>query len=90
MSIVKKIIYNCKQATLLSLKKEEGKASVKERIQLWIHLCFCVFCRRFVQQSQHINHALHHLAQQQEQQPVHHLPESLKAALQEQLNASEK
>jgi hypothetical protein len=86
---LKKIIYNCKQATLLSLKKEEGRASVKERIQLWVHLLYCVFCRRFVQQSKHINHAMHHLAQQQGQQPVHQLPESLKATLQQQLQAAE-
>ena len=44
------IVYNCKQATLLSIKKAEGKISSLEAVKLQYHLMFCDPCRRFIQQ----------------------------------------
>lgn len=44
------ILYNCKQATLLSIKKEEGKISLLESAKLRYHLLMCDPCRRFIQQ----------------------------------------
>lgn len=42
---------SCKQATFLISKKEEGKLSMKERIQLRLHLGMCGFCSRFQKQT---------------------------------------
>ena len=46
----RKVVFNCKEATLLSIKKEEGKIDVIERLKLWYHLLYCDPCRRFIAQ----------------------------------------
>lgn len=56
MYLFKKTVFNCHQATLLSLKKEEGKISLFERVKLSYHLFYCTVCKRFVEQSHQINH----------------------------------
>ena len=52
---LKKIIYNCKQATFLMEKKTFGKITGSETLQLKIHLAGCSVCRTFQQQSVLIN-----------------------------------
>ncbi|MCZ4225419.1 hypothetical protein [Pedobacter rhodius] len=54
-SALKKIIYNCKQATFLIEKKNSGKITVAEALQLQIHLAGCAVCRTYQQQSLLIN-----------------------------------
>jgi len=44
------IVYDCKQATLLSIKREEGKITLFERTKLTYHLLYCGPCRRFIEQ----------------------------------------
>lgn len=46
----RKIVFDCKQATLLSIKKAEGKISFIERVKLSYHLLYCDPCRRFIRQ----------------------------------------
>ncbi|MBG9375679.1 zf-HC2 domain-containing protein [Panacibacter sp. DH6] len=41
----------CKQATILISKKEEGRLSLLQRIQLYQHLWICSLCRLFQKQS---------------------------------------
>jgi hypothetical protein len=55
MNNLKKIIYNCKQATFLIEKKSISKLSFREVIELRIHLYGCSFCRLYSKQSQIIN-----------------------------------
>jgi len=55
MSYLKKIIYNCKQATYLIEKKSVKSLSLREAFELRIHLFGCSFCRIFSKQSQVIN-----------------------------------
>jgi len=77
MYLFKKIVYNCKHATQLSLKKEEGKASFRERVQLWYHLLYCSFCRRCIRQSRQINEMGQELKHHLQQNPPFRLsPES--------------
>lgn len=52
---LKKIIYNCSQATFLIEKKTLGKITASETLQLQIHLAGCSVCRTFQQQSILIN-----------------------------------
>lgn len=52
---LKKIIYNCKQATFLIEKRAFGKISAAEALQLQVHLAGCSVCRTFQQQSLLIN-----------------------------------
>jgi hypothetical protein len=55
MGPLKKIIYNCRQATLLIEKKAMDKLSFRETIELRIHLYGCSFCRLYDKQSAMIN-----------------------------------
>jgi hypothetical protein len=51
---------SCKKATYLSSKKEEGKLSWIEKIQLRSHMTICSLCRLFEQQSLIIAHQAKH------------------------------
>jgi len=55
MNNLKKIIYNCKQATFLIEKKSFSKLSFREMIELRVHLYGCSFCRLYKKQSRVIN-----------------------------------
>lgn len=48
------LMVNCRDATMLTAKKEEGKLSFTENIKLSMHLSMCSFCRRFEKQSRTI------------------------------------
>jgi hypothetical protein len=48
---------NCRQSTEWVIKKEHGKLSVRENLQLLSHLAICRFCRLFAYQSSFINKA---------------------------------
>ena len=53
---LKKIIYNCRKATFLIEKKLIDKITIREKIELKIHLLGCSICRLFEKQSIQINH----------------------------------
>jgi hypothetical protein len=55
MSTLKKIIYNCKQATFLIEKKALNKISFREELELRIHLFGCSMCKLYGKQSMAIN-----------------------------------
>ncbi|HZY38556.1 MAG TPA: hypothetical protein VFE53_17980 [Mucilaginibacter sp.] len=61
MSYLKKIIHNCKKATYLIDKKEMGAISLREHIELRIHLIGCSFCRIYGKQSRAINQMVREL-----------------------------
>ncbi|HWA34358.1 MAG TPA: hypothetical protein VG737_09530 [Cyclobacteriaceae bacterium] len=51
MYLFKRVVFNCRRATLLSLKKEQSAISLLERVELSYHLLYCSPCRRFLAQS---------------------------------------
>lgn len=55
MGVIKKIQYDCRHATYLIEKRQHVSLTIKERIQLVIHLSGCSVCRLFQQQSRWIN-----------------------------------
>ena len=55
MSYLKKIIRNCKKATFLIDKRATDKLTLREIIELRIHLYGCSFCRLYKKQSRIIN-----------------------------------
>jgi hypothetical protein len=61
MSNLKKIIYNCKQATFLIEKKSIKKLTFREAIELRIHLLGCSFCKLYKKQSRVINEMVQEL-----------------------------
>jgi len=60
-SEIKKIAYNCKKATFLIEKKQVGSITIREKLELKIHLAGCSVCRIFEQQSIVINKLVHDL-----------------------------
>ncbi|MHA4896069.1 hypothetical protein ACXZ1K_15050 [Pedobacter sp. PWIIR3] len=55
MGPIKKIAYNCRKATFLIEKKQISNITLKEQIELKIHLAGCSICKIFQQQSMLIN-----------------------------------
>ncbi len=77
---------NCKEATFLSLKKEEEKLSFSLRLKFFLHLAYCASCRQFVKQSTVITQ----LAAKYKDVVAKHPPDALslekKSAFQKQIN----
>ncbi|MDB4923930.1 hypothetical protein [Mucilaginibacter sp.] len=61
MSYLKRIVYNCKQATLLIEKRSAGKLTFREAFELRVHLLGCSFCRIYKKQSRIINEMVQQL-----------------------------
>lgn len=85
MGAIKKIRYNCKHATYLIEKRQHRSLSIKERIQLVIHLSGCSVCRLFQQQSRLINRMIHGLLRSPENDS-HKLDETVKQEMQKKIN----
>jgi anti-sigma factor ChrR (cupin superfamily) len=45
------LMISCKDATMLTAKKEEGKLSLVERVKLGMHSSMCLLCRKFEKQA---------------------------------------
>lgn len=52
---MKEILYNCRKATFLIEKKSLTTISVREQMELKIHLAACSVCKLYQQQSGFIN-----------------------------------
>ncbi|WP_462266796.1 hypothetical protein [Mucilaginibacter sp.] len=61
MSTIKDIAYNCRRATLLIEKKQLTVLTMREKLELKMHLAGCSVCRLFEQQSLFINRAMHRM-----------------------------
>lgn len=61
MGVLKKIQYNCRKATFLIEKRQGSRLSLREWLELRIHLAGCSVCRIFEQQSRRINGMLKEL-----------------------------
>ncbi len=86
MSLIHKILLNCKDATYLVSKKQETKISFVENIQLSLHLLVCKVCLFFSKQTNFLHQ---HLIKLNSESCEHHylqLDETKKAALQLQLD----
>ncbi|WP_295676615.1 zf-HC2 domain-containing protein [uncultured Mucilaginibacter sp.] len=63
-NILKNIAYNCKEATLLIEKKQGVSLTIREKLELKVHLAGCSACRMFEQQSILINKLVYDLFHQ--------------------------
>jgi hypothetical protein len=48
---LEKIAYNCRKATFLIEKKQEERLTMREKLELKIHLAGCSICRIYEKQS---------------------------------------
>jgi hypothetical protein len=86
MNEIKKIAYNCKKATFLIEKKQLSTISVREKVELRIHLAGCSICRTFEKQSLIINKMVREMFSSAR---YHHskLDDNFKAKLQQRINS---
>jgi hypothetical protein len=49
--MMKYFMVNCKEATYLMAKKEEGRLSIQERLKLSMHTSMCSLCKKFERQA---------------------------------------
>ncbi|WP_121812648.1 hypothetical protein [Mucilaginibacter kameinonensis] len=61
MDELTKIAYNCKKATYLIEKQDIGEITLREKLELKIHLAGCRVCRVFQQQSAAINRMIRNM-----------------------------
>ena len=52
---LKKVAHNCRKATFLIEKQQIGKITLREKLELQVHLTGCSICVTFMQQSAVIN-----------------------------------
>lgn len=85
MGTIKRIQYDCRHATYLIEKRQQTSLTLKERVQLFIHLLGCSVCRLFQRQSRAISRVLQQLFQRSAEQ-THTLDEGVKREMQEKIN----
>lgn len=59
--MMKYFMVNCKEATYLMAKKEEGKLGFVENIKLSMHTSMCTLCKKFEKQTNHIGQESRHV-----------------------------
>ena len=52
---LRKIAYNCRKATFLIEKQQTSKITLREQLELKVHLAGCSVCRIYEKQSRIIN-----------------------------------
>jgi hypothetical protein len=82
MGPLKKIQYNCKQATFLIEKKLIDQLTIREQLELKIHLAGCSVCRVFSKQSKLINTMVQQFFKSTTDKTIH-LDENFKNELQQ-------
>jgi len=85
MGTIKKIQYNCREATYLIEKRQHKNLTWKERIHLIIHLAGCSVCRLFLRQSHQINRLMRDVFHRSANTP-HSLDEKFKQEMQDKIN----
>ncbi|HEY4110807.1 hypothetical protein [Puia sp.] len=85
MGRIKKIQYDCRHATYLIEKREHKPLTLKENIQLLIHLAGCSVCRLFRRQNRQITQLMRNIFQRSAARP-HLLDEKFKQEMQEKIN----
>ncbi|MET4082645.1 hypothetical protein ABIB40_002605 [Pedobacter sp. UYP30] len=84
-SEIKKIAYNCRKATFLIEKKQLEKISVREELELKIHLAGCAICVTYQKQSLAINRMVKNLFVSSLHSELH-LNENFKEELQKKID----
>ena len=86
MSFFENITYSCKEATLLSLKKEEIKLTRLQKIKLFAHLVHCKYCRLFLKQAELIEKSAKNIHQQFFKNPPYTLSDESKKVFQKEID----
>ncbi len=85
MSYLSRIFNNCSETCILSLKSKEERISLKQKIEMKIHLRFCSCCQNFTRQSDMIDRAMKEFFNSFEQQPLLKASDDFKSRMKEKL-----
>jgi hypothetical protein len=83
MAYFNRILNNCAEASLLALKNEEEKITLKQKFEMKFHIFFCKCCKNFAKQSPMIDESLKKYFGSD--QPLEKASEDFKSKLKEQL-----
>ena len=83
--LLHKILFDCHRATLLSIKREEKRLTLREWAALYYHLLHCNLCRNFAVQSRKINKALLAIQKGIGTNPPYRLSDRAKFSIQEKI-----
>ncbi|QXV65969.1 hypothetical protein INP83_02410 [Mucilaginibacter sp. 21P] len=86
MNELKKVIYNCRKATYLIDKRLMGSITLRETVELRIHLIGCKVCGIYMEQSKMINEMIRQLLKSKKPLEIK-MDEGFKEALQAQITA---
>lgn len=59
--LMRYLMVNCKEATFLMARKEEGRLGFIEKMKLSMHTSMCTLCRKFEQQTSSIGSESRHV-----------------------------
>jgi len=65
-SLIHKIIYNCRDASYITVQKEFSRASYLQRFRLYLHMLICKPCRIFDKQIVEISTKMKEISCNQE------------------------
>jgi hypothetical protein len=85
MGYFSRILNNCNETCILSLRNKEEQLSLKQKIEMKIHLRFCKCCQNFTQQSDIIDKTMNQFFEQMDNQPPLKASADFKAKMKEQL-----
>ncbi|MBC7565842.1 MAG: hypothetical protein H7223_02645 [Pedobacter sp.] len=90
-SEIREIAYNCRKATFLIEKQQIASITLREKLELKIHLAGCSICKTFMQQSFLINKMVHQMAHSSNRSDLKltlHFKEELQVMISDRLNRS--
>lgn len=84
MGYFNRILNNCNETCILSLRNKEEKLSLRHKIEMKIHLRFCKCCQNFTKQSDMIDETMKGYFEELEKQPPVKASDDFKARMKEQ------
>lgn len=81
MKYLNKILHNCAEASLLSLKSKEESITLKQRFEMKFHIFFCKCCKNFTKQSVIIDDSIKVFFENMEKNPPLKASDSFKAKM---------
>ena len=82
------ILLSCREATRIAAEKAFRKLGLREKVQLKMHKTVCHYCRKFDEQNEFIDLAVHRHIEKNQNNPNVSLPEDHKVKIQAIINQS--
>lgn len=86
MSLLTKISFSCKEATLVAMQSEEHKISCLKKLKLLLHMAYCAPCRLFIKQTKIISRAMVNYKDVLLAGPHQKLPPKVRETIQQKIN----